>query len=431
MKKILIIFLIIFSLSFTEEILKLDDCVKIAIENNLKIKIAKNKIEQSFYQKEIVRKYLLPSLSLSFNYTYLGDNEGINFVGFGPIKFTEDNLYTFTFTLKQPLFTGKKIEKAYQIAKESYEKSEIDYEKELSDLILAVKKGYFNILKAKRFVETSKKYKENLEKHLIDAKKLFEQGIVTKLDILKTEVALKNVETKIIESENYLKLAKANLNFILNRSPDYEFEVEDILEIKEEDIKDYRWWIETGLKERKEIKSFQKLISIYQKNIEIEKSNLYPQIYFFFNYNIERGTQASFGKWDTNWNTGILLSYDIWNWGQTKDKIKKTEKEKEEIENQYKLLKNSIEIEIKNAYLNFIASKDKIEESKKQIEVAEENLRVAEILYREGLSTTLDVIDAITSLTEAKNNFHNALYEYKIAYAELEKACGILKLEEK
>ncbi|MCM8833691.1 MAG: TolC family protein, partial [Candidatus Omnitrophica bacterium] len=269
-----------------------------------------------------------------------------------------------------------------------------------------------------------------LEKHLIDAKKMFEQGIVTKLDVLKTEVVLKNIETKIIESENYLKLAKANLNFILNRSPDYQFEVEDILEVKEEK-KDYNWWIETGLKERKEIKSFEKIISISQKNIDIEKSNLYPQIYFFFNYNFERGTQSSFGKWDTNWNAGILLSYDIWNWGQTKDKIKKAEKEKEEIENQYKLLKNSIEIEIKNAYLNFIASENKIEESKKHIEVAEENLRVAELLYKEGLATTLDVIDAMTMLTEAKNSYYNALYEYKTAYSELERASGILKLEAK
>ncbi|MCM8785188.1 MAG: TolC family protein [Candidatus Omnitrophica bacterium] len=430
MRKFLIVLSIIFSISFAEEILNLDDCIKIAIENNLKIKIAKNKIEQAFYQKEIAIKYLLPSLSLSFNYTHLGDNEGIIFGGFGPLKFTEDNLYTFTFTLKQPLFTGKKIERMYQIAEESYEKSEIDYEKQVSDLILDVKKNYFNILKAKRFVETSKKYKENLEKHLINAKKMFEQGIVTKVDILKTEVALKNVETKIIESENYLKLAKANLNFILNRNLDYQFEVEDILELKEEK-KDYKWWIETGLKERKEIKSFEKIISIYQKNIDIEKSNLYPQIYFFFNYNIERGTQSSLEKWDTNWNTGILLSYDIWNWGQTKDKIKKAEREKEEVENQYKLLKNSIEIEIKNAYLNFIAGENKIEESKKQIEVAEENLRVAEILYKEGLATTTDVIDAITSLTEAKNNYYNALYEYKTAYSELEKVSGVLKLEAK
>ncbi len=430
MRKLLIVFSIIFSLSFAEEILNLDDCIKIAIENNLKLKIKKSKIVQTFYQKEIARKYLLPSLSFSFNYKYLGDNEGVNFGNFGPIKFTDDNLYTFTFTLKQPLFTGRKIESAYKVAQENYEKSEIDYEKEITDLILDVKKNYFNILKAKRFVETSKKYKENLEKHLIDAKKMFEQGIVTKLDVLKTEVVLKNIETKIIESENYLKLAKANLNFILNRSPDYQFEVEDILEVKEEK-KDYNWWIETGLKERKEIKSFEKIISISQKNIDIEKSNLYPQIYFFFNYNFERGTQSSFGKWDTNWNAGILLSYDIWNWGQTKDKIKKAEKEKEEIENQYKLLKNSIEIEIKNAYLNFIASENKIEESKKHIEVAEENLRVAEILYKEGLATTLDVIDAMTMLTEAKNNYYNALYEYKTAYSELERASGILKLEAK
>ncbi|MCM8819104.1 MAG: TolC family protein [Candidatus Omnitrophica bacterium] len=430
MRKILIIFSIIFSLSFTQEMLKLDDCIKIAIENNLKIKIAKSKIDQSFYQKEIARKYLLPSLSLSFNYTYLGDNEGIMIDGLGPLKFTEDNLYTFGFTFKQPLFTGWKIEKGYEIAKESYEKLKIDYEKEMSDLILDVKKSYLNILKAKRFLETSKKYKENLERHIQEAEKLFHQGIVTKLDILKTEVALKSVETKIIESENYLKLAKANLNFILNRDLDYEFEVEDILEVKE-NKKDYKWWRDTSLKERNEIKSFQKLISIYDKNIDIEKSNLYPQIYFFLNYNIERGTQTSFEKWDTNWNTGILLSFNIWNWGQTKDRIKKAEKEKEEIENQYKILKNSIEIEVKNAYLNFIAAENKIEESKKQIEKAEENLRVAEILYKEGLSTTLDVIDAITSLTEAKNNYYNALYEYKIAYSQLEKASGILKWEEK
>ncbi|MCM8832859.1 MAG: TolC family protein, partial [Candidatus Omnitrophica bacterium] len=202
MRKLLIVFSIIFSLSFAEEILNLDDCIKIAIENNLKLKIKKSKIVQTFYQKEIARKYLLPSLSFSFNYKYLGDNEGVNFGNFGPIKFTDDNLYTFTFTLKQPLFTGRKIESAYKVAQENYEKSEIDYEKEITDLILDVKKNYFNILKAKRFVETSKKYKENLEKHLIDAKKMFEQGIVTKLDVLKTEVVLKNIETKIIESEN-------------------------------------------------------------------------------------------------------------------------------------------------------------------------------------------------------------------------------------
>ena len=425
MKKIIILFFAFVLYSSADEKLTLNDCIKIAVENNLKLKIAMAKIDSSYYQKEIVRKYNLPTLSTSFNYTYLGDNEGINFNGI-PVKFTDNNIFSLKFTLNKPLFTGWRIEKTYEVSKESYEKTKIDFESELSNLIFEVEKAYYNILKTKKFLETGLKYKENLEKHLSDAEKLFKEGIVTKLDILKTEVALKNAETKIIETENLLKIAKANLNFILNKSLDYEFEIEDIFEVKEEK-KDYEWWKETSLKERSEIKSMEKLISIYEKNIEIEKSNLYPQIYFFLNYNIERGTQSSIGKWDTNWNTGILLTYDIWNWGQTKDKIRKAEVEKEEIKNQFNLIKNSIEIEVKNAYLNFLSAENKLEENKKQIELAEENLRVANLLYNEGLATSTDVIDAITMLTEAKNNYYSSLYEYKVSYSQLLKASGLLK----
>lgn len=430
MRKILIIFFALISLNFCDNILTLSDCIKIGVENNLKIKMAEERINQAYLQKEISKKYLLPTLSTNFNYTYLGDNQPINFGNFPPIKFVEDNEYTLKFTLNYPLFTGKQLENTYKASEELYEKSKIDYENEISNLILDIKKAYFNVLKAKKILDTSLKYKERLEKHLIDTKKMFEEGLVTKLDILKMELALKDAETKIIESENYLKLSKANLNFVLNRPIDDDFEIEDILEEKIEK-RDYSWWKDIALKERKEIKSFEKLISIYEKNIEIERSQLFPQIYFFFNYNFEKGTQTSREEWDTNWNTGILLTYDIWNWGQNKGRIKKRESEKKEIENQFLLLKNSIEIEVKNAYLNLISSENKIEQGRKEIEVAEETLRVAELLYKEGLSTIIDVIDAMTSLYQARNNYYNYLYEYKVAYSELEKVSGILKKETK
>lgn len=430
MRKILIILFALISLNFCDNILTLSDCIKIGIENNLKIKMAEERINQAYLQKEISKKYLLPTLSTNFNYIYLGDNQPITFGNFPPIKFVENNEYTLKFTLNLPLFTGKRLENTYKASEELYEKSKIDYENEISNLILDIKKAYFNVLKAKKILDTSLKYKERLEKHLIDTKKMFEEGFVTKLDILKMELALKDAETKIIESENYLKLSKANLNYVLNRPIDNDFEIEDILEEKIEK-RDYSWWKDMALRERKEIKSFEKLISIYEKNIEIERSQLFPQIYFFFNYNFEKGTQTSREEWDTNWNTGILLTYDIWNWGQNKDRIKKRESEKKEIENQFLLLKNSIEIEVKNAYLNLISSENKIEQGRKEIEVAEETLRVAELLYKEGLSTITDVIDAMTSLYQARNNYYNYLYEYKVAYSELEKVSGILKKETK
>jgi len=424
MKKIVFIFLFTTSLLFAEEILSLEDSIKIAIDNNLKIKISQARIDQANYQKEVTKTNFLPKLSSSFNYTYLGDNKPISFNPLFPsFKVTDDNLYTVSFKVTQPVFTGWKIETAYQVAKESFEKTKIDYETEIQNLVLDVKKAYFNVLKAQRLLETSLKYRESLQNHLKDARKMFEMGLVTKLDILKTEVALKDAETKITESENFLNLARSNFNFVLNRPLDYNFIIQDILEQQEVE-NDYQWWLTTAMKQRSEIKSFEKVLLIYDKNIKIEKSNLYPQVYFFFNYNIERGTQTSRNDWNDNWNTGISLSYDIWNWGETQKKIKKAEKSKQEIEKQFELVKNSIEIEVKNAYLNFLSTKKKIEQAKKQIESAEENLRVARLLYNEGMATTTDVIDATTTLIQANNSFFNYLYEYQISCAELEKAAG-------
>jgi len=424
MKKITFFFLFVSSFLFAGETLSLEDSIKIAIENNLKIKISQSRIDQAYYQKEIAKTSFLPKFSSSFNYTYLGDNQPIKFSPLFPaLKMTDDNLYTLNFKITQPIFTGWKIQRAYDIAVDSFEKTKIDYETEIQNLVLDVKKAYFNVLRAQKFLDTSIKYKESLQNHLKNAKKMFEMGFVTKLDILKTEVALKDAETKITESENFLNLAKSNFNFVLNRPIDQDFSIEDVPEQTEAE-KEYQWWLDAAMKYRKEIKSIEKLISISDKNIKIEKSNLYPQVYFFFNYNVERGTQSSRNGWDDNWNTGIMLTYDIWNWGETQKRVKKAEKSKQEIEKQLELVKNSIEMEVKNSYLNFNSAKMKIEQAKKQIESAEENLRVAQLLYNEGMATTTDVIDANTALTQAKNNFFDSLYQYQIYLAELEKASG-------
>lgn len=420
-------FFLLFSsaiLSFSGEILTLNDALKIAMEKNLKVQMAKDRIEQSYLDKEISLSYFFPRFSSSFSYTYLGDNQPISFSPmFPPMKLTDDNIYTAKFTVTQPIFTGGRIVKGYEMTDEAYQKAKTDYEAELQNLILEVKKAYFGVLKAEKILEVAKKYRELTEKHLKDVKYMFEQGLATKLDILKVEVALKQAEAKITEAENYLKITKANMNFLLNRSPDCEFEVEDILEFKME-MKDYEWWKKTALKERKEIKGMEKVISIYSKKIDIERSSLFPQLSLFFNYDIEKGTQTSMDNWEDSWTAGLMLSYDIWNWGETRNRVKKAVKQKEEMEKQFDLLKDAIELEVKSAYLKLLTARQNVEQRKKQVELAEENLRVAELLYEEGMATTTDVLDAGTSLTEARNGFYSALYDYQVSYAELEKSTG-------
>jgi len=186
MKRFIILLFLSTTLSFSQEILTLDDAINIALKNNLKIKMAQSVIGQAYYQKGIAGSYFLPRLSGSFSYTYLGDNQPISF---GPVsmKLTDDNLYKLGLTVSQPLFTGGRITKGYELSKETYEKAMTDYEAEVQNTVLDVKKAYFNVLKAERFLEVSRKYKELMEKHLKDVREMFEEGLATKLDILKIE----------------------------------------------------------------------------------------------------------------------------------------------------------------------------------------------------------------------------------------------------
>ncbi|HOV22362.1 MAG TPA: TolC family protein [Candidatus Ratteibacteria bacterium] len=399
---------------FSENFFTLPDAIKVAINNNLEIKISEDKIEQAYYKKEEVKTYFFPKFTSSFAYTYSGDSEKFR---------TDDNLYNLSLSLSQPIYTGKRIKETYEISKENLDNAKLEYNVQLQNLIFNVKKGYFSILQANKFLKTSERYKQMLEKHMDDAKKLFEQGLVTNLDILRTEVSVKNAETQIIQAENLIKISKSNFNYILNNPIDNEFEVEDVLEIKG-DKRDYEYWKTLALENRPEIKSMEKLLSIYNRAINVERSNLYPQVYLFYNYNTDRGIQVSPNSWNPNWNTGIALTLDIWNWGETKDKVKQAESEKKQVEKQLEITKKSIELEVKNCYLNLLANEKSIEERLKQMETAEENLRVANLLYQEGMATTTEVIEAATSLTEATNNYSQALYDYHISFAELEKASG-------
>ena len=117
---------------------------------------------------------------------------------------------------------------------------------------------------------------------------------------------------------------------------------------------------------------------------------------------------------------------EIWDRGETRQRIKQAESRKTEIEQEYLLQKKTVELEVKNSYINLLSAGKEIATLKKTIEKAEENLRITDMLYREGMAANTDVLDARTDLTAAKNSFYQALYQYQVAYGELEKASGLL-----
>jgi outer membrane protein len=407
------------------ELLTLEESIETALANNLQVNVSSEMVKQAEYSREEAFTFFLPKLSSSFTYTRLDEEQVMEFGGM-PFIVADANLYNFGLALSQPLYTGGRLRAVYLQAKENIQRTEFERQTVVQNLSFDVKKGYFSILKAKRGVQTVNSLKDMAQEHLKIAETLFKEGLVTKMDVLKTEVFLADTEQQIIQAENSLALSKSSFSFLLNQPLSSEFEVEDVLERRKGE-NSFEYWTELSYQQRPELRAVESVVKVYGYNIETEKSGYMPQVFLFGNYLWDRGSQSPVDEWQNSWNVGLALEFDIWNWGETRYRVQKARHQKKEIENQYALLKKSIELEVRAAYLNLETAGKQIESSKKSMEKAEENLRVTDILYREGMVTTADVLEAQTSLTTAINKYYQALYDYQIAYAELEKSAGVVR----
>ncbi len=401
------------------KLITLDEAVKTALSSNLEIMAGEAKIRQAESGVREARTFFLPRVSSSFSYTRM--NEGMETMG---IKVMDANLYNLGITLLHPIYTGGRLDALYGQAKENVRMSGYEQDGVIQNMVVETKKGYFSILKAMKGVETALKQKEMAQEHLRKTELLFKEGIVTKIDVLKTEVLLSEIEQSILRTNNSVSLAKAGFGFLLNMPLSEQFEVEDILETQKEKH-DLEHWTVLSYGNRPEIKQMESLSRIYGYNTELEKSRRKPQVSMLSNYNFQKGSVTPVDKWDNSWNIGLAVEFDVWNWGETRERIEKTIHAKKEIDTRHELLKKAVELEVKSAFLNLETASQQIETSKKSLEKANENLRVANLLYGEGMSNTTDVLDAQADLASAMGSYYQSLYDYQIAYAELEKSAGV------
>jgi len=407
------------------EKLSLEESIRLGIENNIQTRISEERIIQAEAGKEEAYTLFYPRLSSSFSYTRLDKAQETSFGGLPPVRVTDANLYNLNLGLVQPLYTGRQIDFLYAKASESVQQAGFEKETLALNLAFEIKKGYFAILKAGKVLQTALSLKNSAEEHLKVARSFFSEGAVTRADVLKTEVFLANAQQQILQAENMKMLAETSFSFLLNRPLSENLEVEDILEIQKS-LKTLEFWTRAAYRQRPELKSLASAAKIYGYDIDIEKSSLKPQVSFFSNYQVDRGSQEKLDRWQNSWNLGISIEMEIWDRGETRQRIKQAESRKTEIEQEYLLQKKTVELEVKNSYINLLSAGKEIATLKKTIEKAEENLRITDMLYREGMAANTDVLDARTDLTAAKNSYYQALYQYQVAYGELEKASGLL-----
>jgi outer membrane protein len=410
----------------------LKESLELALRQNLAVHASAEGIREADSRKKEAFTGFLPKLNTYYSYTYLNTPPHIK--GLPPplppgelTTGTRDN-YNWALEARQPVFAGGGILANYQINRIESDIARLDRVTTIQNVLQDVTVAYFNILKAQRIREVALQSLEQLKAHRDIAQNFFTVGLIPKNDLLTSEVQTANGQQMLLRAENDLELARSRFNTLLRRSVDAPVEVEDILEYKpfHRDLVDCQKTAEAG---RSDIKAYALKVNQTGKQVDLARSEYFPTVSLVGNYSkFGEGPDLAGSRYQDqeNWYVLAVANWTFWEWGRTGHRVDAGLSRKSQVSDALQSIQDRSALEVKSSYLDLKEAEKRISVARQAVEQAEENFRITEERYQEHVATSIDVIDAQTLLTRAKSDHTNALSDYNIAYARLERAMGII-----
>jgi outer membrane protein len=420
------------------DVLTLDESIKIALERSLSVRYAEEEIRAKEFEERSARADFYPKLSTDYSYTRfdtstVNDAKYTTYVFTPPATFTpkqvsplDANNYAWNVTATQPLFTGWRLRALRQLASLGVDTARIQKETAIHDLVVDVKAAYFSILKAEKLEKVAIQAVEQLEAHLRVAQAFYDEGIIAKNELLQTEVQMAQARQDLIQASNFVELSKSVFNKLLRRGLDSEVNIEDIPEYRAFEST-LEQCLEKAELSRTEIKELSLNILSAEKAVDLTKSSYYPTVALVGNYSRESDEPllgADPGEDADVWALIAKAEWTFWEWGKKKNDVSASKATVAKVKYLLRELKDSIQLQVKEAYLNVREAEKNIQVARTAVIQAEENFRMNEERYKQQVATSTDVLDAQTLLTQARSNYFNALSEHDIALAQLERAMG-------
>lgn len=432
MRKLMLLILpLFFTIQLPAEALSLEECIQLALKNNPDIRISEKRTQIA--EEDVLQSYnnILPNVGIGYSGSSTSQGprtryfEGIPFDTTGKSSSLQHGIGV---SVKQNIYDGGQWWNSIKLAKNDLYGSRIERERMRQYVINDVTAKFYAVLKAQELLKVYEKSLENSQEQLKKSEEMYKIGQVAKKDLFKAQVNEGNDRLNIIAQKAVYKNALADLNQAMGRNPDEQIEVVEKEYIKPEPTA-LDFAIEKAFANNRELLVMQTAQIGSEMQYKIAKGSWFPSVSTSLNYS--RGGEdfdLVYSKFDEAWNTSLNLnlSWSIFNGFQRKTTIQKNllnykmyddhiAKKKIEIRNQIQSL-----IEKLNTYMEMIDIQEL------NIVSAQEDLRLAQEMYRLNSATLLEVLDAQIALTRARQQLISTKYDAKIAEAELAFLMGTL-----
>jgi len=411
--------------------LTLEDSIRLALSQNPNYLAAEEKVETARAQVREAAASFFPSLNAQGLQTLDEKLFVLEFPSFIPgqppqrfsIDFTKD--YQFSLSLSLPIFTSGRLTSGFKQAKYNHLSTEEGVRQSKQMTVFNTKQAFYSCLLAKDFVKVAEEAVEVAEKHYKNVKSLYEVGMASKFDLLRSEVQVANLKPQLIRARNSLKIAELALKTLLglDLSQPVEIKGELAYEPFEPDLEES---ISKALFNRPEVSQVRYQREMAGEMLKMARASNLPTIALAGTYNFW-ADNLNFKKdnWQSYYTVNLGFSIPIFNGFATSARVAQSKAMIKEIELADKGLQDMIRFEVRQALLKLNEAHESLLSQEKNVEQAQESLRIAELNFSEGMATTLDVSSAQAALSQAKTNYSQALYDYVISRAQLEKAMGV------
>ncbi len=424
-------------------VLDIGKALEIALSENPTVKVADKEIQKKKYAQKGSYASLFPQISFAADYNRTLKKQVMYMDGFDMgsteipgmedmpsmdegIEVGRDNNWSLGFNASVPLVNAA-LWKSLSISAVDVEMAIEQARSSKIAMVNQVKKSYYGVLLASDSYRVFKESYDNAMENYLDIKQKFDQGTVAEYDLIRANVTVKNSEPNMLQAENALVLAKWQLKALLGMDLDINIECEGQLSDFKSNLFGDFLSTDTTLADNTDLRQMDIQAKQLDKTLTMQKFDYLPTLSLTGMYQwtaMNNDFKFKNYLWNPYSMIGVSLSIPIFSGGSKFYKIKQTRNTIEQLNLQREDTQRNLQLAIKQYVDNMNTCVKRFDASQKGVEQAERGYMIAQKRYDTGAGTLLEMNDSELALTQAKLNFNQAIYDYMVAKADLEKVLG-------
>jgi len=405
-----VIILLLLVLGFTEAI-TLEQALEVAKDRANQIRLSELEIKKAEEEIKRARAGILPQVSISYNYTYFGQDLAL--------AFTPRNRQSAVLQLNQTIF-NKQVFELIKLANIQRELQSLIKEDVQRTLESQVKDLFYGLLYRKELVKLQEENLNYWEENYRVVSAKFSAGVVPKVELLRAQSQLEQARSQLEQARaDYLRALedfKALLKLEGNVEP------EGALELKEFDLKEEE--LLQALKEKNStLRVSKKAVELAQGTVELKRAQNLPTVNGFANYQLFTGKRSPVGDTELlkGYSFGVSINYLIFDGFSRKAEISVAEIDLLKQRENLLQLEYDLRARLRSTLLSINSLRAQIRAVQSSLEFAREGLRLSTERYRLGVGSQLEVLEARTNYNNLLANYYLLLYQYNSSLAGLER----------